>query len=171
MQGPMIAEICGMQPEAMLFSKKIFPIAEVTDEPFLNARAGRVIQADHRHAEFARGLNHIGDLLRVGAADAAGEDRAVLGVNVNRPAVDFAEAGNDAVGRQFLLRHAEVDALSFRQHELFDKGARVEQFVDALARGKFAFGVLLGGRLGIGVQRDLLQLDEPLFKIFSEFAP
>ncbi len=33
MHGPMIAEICGMQPEAMLFSKKILPIADVTDKP------------------------------------------------------------------------------------------------------------------------------------------
>jgi len=133
----------------------------------LNARAGRVIQADHRHAKFTRRLNYISDLLRVGAADTAGEDRAVLGVNVNRPAVDLAEAGNDAVGRQFLFCHAEVDALSFREHELFDEGAGIEQLVDALASGKFAFGALLGSRLGIGVQRDLLQLHEPLFKVFS----
>ena len=33
MQGPMIAEICGMQPDAMLFSKKILPIAVVTERP------------------------------------------------------------------------------------------------------------------------------------------
>ncbi len=33
MQGPMIAEICGTHPEAMLFSKKILPMAEVTERP------------------------------------------------------------------------------------------------------------------------------------------
>ena len=33
MQGPMIAEICGTQPDAMLFSKKILPMAEVTVRP------------------------------------------------------------------------------------------------------------------------------------------
>ena len=108
-----MAEICGMQPEAMLFSKKILPMAEVTDRAFLNARAGGVVQADDRHAEFARRLDHIGDFLRVGAADAAGEHGAVLGVNINRPAVDLAEAGDDAVGRLASFRHAEVDCMAF----------------------------------------------------------
>ena len=44
MQGPMIAEICGIQPDAMLFSKKILPMAEVTDKTFLDARAGGIVQ-------------------------------------------------------------------------------------------------------------------------------
>ena len=33
MHGPITAEICGMAPDAMLFSKKISPMAEVTLSP------------------------------------------------------------------------------------------------------------------------------------------
>ena len=33
MHGPMMAEIWGTTPEEMLFSKKIFPIAVVTESP------------------------------------------------------------------------------------------------------------------------------------------
>ena len=33
MHGPMTAEICGTAPDAMLFSKKIWPMAAVTLRP------------------------------------------------------------------------------------------------------------------------------------------
>ena len=166
-----MAEICGMQPEAMLFSKKILPIAEVTDKTFLDARAGRVVQADDRHAEFARRLNHIGDFFRVGAADAAGQHGAVLGINIDRPALDLAEAGDDAVGRLAFFRHAEIAARRFREHEFLDEGAGIEQFVDALAGGELAFGALPGRRFRVGVEGDLLALGKLLFEILLWNVP
>ncbi len=78
----------------------------------------------------------------MGAPDTAGEDGAVLGIHVDRPAVDFSESGNDAVGGQLLLRHAEVGALGFRQHEFFDEGTGVDEFVDAFAGSELPFGAL-----------------------------
>ena len=164
MQGPMIAEICGMQPEAMLFSKNILPMAEVTTEPFLNARAGGVVETDHRHAEFARGLNDVSDFLRVGRADAAGQYRAVLGVNVNRPAVDFAKTGDDTVGGLSCVRAMpKSHARRFRQHEFFDEGAGIEQFVDALTSGEIALVVQLGSRFRIARGDLLFQAGEFFF--------
>ena len=161
-----MAEICGIQPEAMLFSKKILPMADVTERPSWMRAPGRVVQADDRHAEFARGLNHVGDFFRVGAADAAGQHGAVLGVNINRPALDLAKAGDDAVGRLAFFRHAEIAARRFGEHEFLDEGARIEQFVDALAGGELAFGALPGRGLRVGVEGDLLALGKLLFEIF-----
>ncbi len=103
----------------------------------------------------------------MGAADAAGKHGAVLRVNVNGSAVDFAEAGDDSVGGQFLFRHAEVGALGFGEHELFDKTVRIEELLDALAGRKLAFGALPGGRLGIGFESGLFQRGKPRFEYFS----
>ena len=86
------------------------------------------------------------------AANAAGEHGAVLGKNIYRPAVNFAEAGDDAIGWQLFFGHAEVRALGFRQHELFDESLGVQELADAFAGGKSPFGPLFCARLGIGVE-------------------
>ena len=44
------------------------------------------------------------------------------------------------------------------------KECGIEQFVDALAGGEFAFGALLGGRLGVGVEGDLLSARRAFFQ-------
>ena len=82
------------------------------------------------------------DLLRVGLGQRAAEDREILREDVDRPSVDQAVAGDEAVAIDDLLVHAEIAAAVAHQLvELFE-GAFVEQQVDALARGEFAFGVL-----------------------------
>jgi hypothetical protein len=45
----------------------------------------------------------------------------------------------------FFVRHPEVGALRFRQHELLDERAGVEQRLNAFARGELAFGALFRG--------------------------
>ena len=79
------------------------------------------------------------------AADGAGQDRAVLRKDIDRTPVDLAEAGHDAVRRQLLFRHAEIRALGFRKHKLFDEAAGVQKRVDPLAGRELAFGALAGG--------------------------
>ena len=54
-------------------------------------------------------------------------------------------------------------ALSFREHELFDKGAGIEQLVDTLAGGELALCALFGGGFWIGVEGDLLDRSQPVF--------
>ena len=92
----------------------------------MNPRANRVVEPDQRHAELARGLDDIGDFFCVGATHRAGKDRAVLGEEVNRPAVNFTIAGHYPVAGLPFFRHAEVRTLGLGQHELFDETSRVE---------------------------------------------
>jgi hypothetical protein len=100
-------------------------------------------------------------------ADAAGEHRAILRKNVNRPAVDLAESRNHSVRRKFFFRHAEVCARGFRQHELLDKAAGIQELVDAVPGGEFPFGTLLGDGFRIAFDGFPLQRGKPLFKLFS----
>ncbi len=66
-------------------------------ESFLDPGADGVVETDQRDAELACGLDDVSDLFGVGAADGSGEHGAILGKKVNRPAVDFAVTGDDAV--------------------------------------------------------------------------
>ena len=73
----------------------------------------------------------------------AAEDGEILREDEDQPAVDAAVAGDDPVAKDALLGQAEVGvAVDDKRVELV-KGAFVEQQVDALAGGQFAFGVLL----------------------------
>ena len=75
-------------------------------------------------------------------------------------AVDRAVAGDDRVAPRPVLLHVEVDrAVAHERVELLE-GARVEQLLDALARGVLAAGVLLLLGLGRGVRGGLAQLLE-----------
>ena len=49
---------------------------------------------------------------------------------------------NTVTRRLFGLVHTEVDATVLLEHIPFFKGTRIEQQLDALARGQLAFGVL-----------------------------
>ena len=89
----------------------------------------------------------------MGAADGAGEDRAVLGIDVDGAALHLAEARDHPIRRQLLLRHAEFRALRLGQHEFFDEAAGVQKLVDALAGGELALGALFGGGFRVGVER------------------
>src|SRR5690606_11360546 len=109
---------------------------------FLNARAAGVIQADDRRAHLHRHIHDLADLLRVALGKRAAEHGEILAEHVNEAAVDGARAGDDAVARNLLLRHAEIDAVVLNVHIDFFKSARIEQQVDALPRRQTALGVL-----------------------------
>ena len=142
MQGPMIAEICGTAPEARLFSEN-FAEDRVT-EALLDARAERIEQPYHRHAQSSAPLYHVSDLSPLGAADSPGQHGAVLRVYVNEPAVYLAIAGNHPVGRFPLFRHAEIhvrvsasmnSSTNFRGPAVY-RSARARR--DCLARAVFS---------------------------------
>ena len=63
--GPMISEICGITPEAMHVALEHVGIAAERGDAFLDARAARVVEADHRRADLHRLVHHLADLLGV----------------------------------------------------------------------------------------------------------
>src|SRR5262249_5863469 len=60
---------------------------------------------------------------------------------------DGAMAGHHSVAEDLLLLHAEVGATMGDELVELDEAARIEQQLDALARGQLASGVLLGDAL------------------------
>ena len=57
---------------------------------------------------FSDMLHHVGDLLAVKLARGAARDCEILAGQMHQPAVEGGAAGNDAVGRNFLIGHAEL---------------------------------------------------------------
>ncbi len=69
----------------------------------------------------------------VGLRQRPAEDREVLGEEVDQPAVDRAVAADHTVAGNQLLLHPEVTAAVGDQRIDLDKGAGIEQQLDALA--------------------------------------
>ena len=126
------------------------------DHALLDARAARVVDADHRHAGLHREVHDLDDLLAEDLAEAAAEDGEVLGEHAHRAAVDRAVAGDDAVAVGPVVGQVEVVGAVPRERVELDEGALVEQHVDPLARGRLAAGVLLVDRLLAGRVRGRL---------------
>ena len=123
-------------------------VAAEGGDALLDARAAGVVEADDRRAHLHREVHDLADLLGVGLGEAAAEDREVLGEDVDETPVDAAVAGDDAVARDLLLGHAEVEAAVLDQLVELLEGALVEEELDALAGGELAFPVLALAPLG-----------------------
>ena len=67
---------------------------------------------------------------------------------VHRPSVDFAAAGDHAIGRQRLVRHAEKRRPMLRKQPRFPHRIAIQQRRQPLPRRQFAFAVLFGGAIG-----------------------
>ena len=96
-------------------------------DALLDARAARVVEADDGRAHLHREVHDLADLLGVRLGEAAAEDREVLGEDAHEPAVDAAEAGDDAVAGDLLVGHAEVEAAVLDELVELLEGALVEQ--------------------------------------------
>ena len=73
---------------------------------------------------------------------AASKHSEILAEHIDQPPVDRAAAGDHPVTGNLLRFHPEISAVMLDiSVELF-KAAFVQQHVDPLARGQFAFGVL-----------------------------
>ena len=157
-------------------AEKNFRIARERHDSFLNSRAARIVQADHRRARAHGEVHDLRDLARVRLGKRAAEDGEVLREDVDQPPVDAAVAGDEAVAR---AGAASSMPKSWRlvADELveFLEGAFVEQQVDALARAELAFLVLalaaLRAAAGFGFGVALAELFEPAvaFRILGRF--
>ena len=113
-------------------------------DAFLNARAARIVQADHGRARAHGEVHDFRDLAGVRLRERAAEDGEVLREDVDQAPVDVSVAGDEAVARGALRFHAEVVRLVADELVEFLEGAFIEQQVDALAGAELAFLVLAG---------------------------
>ena len=75
-------------------------IAAERDDAFLDPRAARIVEPDDRRADLHRQIHDLADLLGVGLRQRSTEHREVLAEDEDRPAVDRAVAGDDAVAEE-----------------------------------------------------------------------
>ena len=106
----------------------------------------------------------------MGAADGSGQDRTILGKEVNSPPVNLTVPRDHAVRGLSFLSHAKVNALRLGQHELLDKAPGVEQSLDPFSRGKLALAVLFLSCLGISLKDIPLHLTKFFLQLFSSFG-
>ena len=97
--GPMIAEICGHDARGQRVAQEDVRVAAEREHAFLNPRAAGVVQADDGRAHLHGQVHHLDDLRGVGFRQRPAEHREVLREGIDRPAVDAAVAGDDAVAR------------------------------------------------------------------------
>ena len=110
---------------------------------FLDARAARVTETDHRHAGVKRHVHDAADLLRLHLGERSAHDREVLRVDRDAATVDLAETGDHAVAREALLVEAEGGQIVRRQRAELLERAFVKQQRQTLTRRHLAARVLL----------------------------
>ena len=113
-------------------------VAAERDHAFLDPRAARVVDADHRAAELEREVHHLADLFGEGLREGAPEDREVLREDEDPPAEDRSAARDDGVPPRAPVHHPEVRGAVADVAVELDEAARVEQLFDALAGEKLA---------------------------------
>ena len=126
----------------------------------LDPGTAAVADADQRHARAQREVHDLGDLLPVHLAQAAAEDREVLGVDADRAAVDRAVPDDDAVAGDALRLEAEVGGAVPHERVELGERARVQELVDALARRPPPARVLLVHGVLLGVLRRVVPVRE-----------
>ncbi len=127
-------------------------VAAEREDPFLNPRAARIVETDHRRAHLHRQVHDLHDLRGVGLRQRSADDGEVLREREHLASVDQTVTGDDAVARHDLGLHAEVAApVRHQLVELLER-LRIEQQLDALARGHLARGVLLFDPLGAAAE-------------------
>ncbi len=77
-QGPMISEICGITPLASDVALEHVGVAAERRHAFLDARAARIVEADHRGADLNRLVHDLADLLGMRLGQRATEHGEVL---------------------------------------------------------------------------------------------
>ena len=110
---------------------------------FLDARAAGVVEPDQRDPALERQVLDPADLLRLHLGERAAQHGEVLREHRDAPAVDLAEAGDDAVAREALLVEAELAHVVRRERAELLERAFVEQQREPLARRQLAPRVLL----------------------------
>src|SRR6185312_5441587 len=115
---------------------------------FLDARAARVVEPDHRRAVPHREIHDLADLLRVCLRQRAPEHGEVLREDVHEPSRDASVARHHTVAVDALAVQPEIGRPVGDEAVELDERALVEQHVETLARRELALLVLCGQTLG-----------------------
>src|SRR4029079_14010209 len=122
-------------------------IAGERHDAFLDPRAARVVDPDHRTADLHGHLHDLADLLREHLGERAAEDREVLAEHADRAPEHGAVAGDHCVAPRAVVAHPEL-ALAMRAEAVeLDDRAGIEQEVETLAGEELAALVLTSDRL------------------------
>src|SRR6202034_3571464 len=117
-------------------------IARQRRHAFLNARPSGIVQPNHRRAHLRGQVHDLDDLSCIRLRKRSTENRKILREDLHKPPLDAAVTSDKAVAVELLLGHAEV-VTSMRDELVgFFEGAIVEQELNALPRGHFAFLML-----------------------------
>ncbi len=116
---------------------------------FLNARARALVDADDRRSDLDGQIHDLADLLAVHLAEAATENREVLGEDTDRTAADRSITDHHPVAVDTGLLHAEGRAAVKGQGVHLGERSGVEQALDPLTSGESPLRVLPGRRPGL----------------------
>lgn len=123
--------------------------------PWVDARAARVDEPDHRPTPVERHLPEPGDLLLAGLADAAAFDREVVRRGADHPSVDFAEGADDGVrGGTIFAARASGEAHLGAVHPDFEERPVVEESFEPFTSRELSTFVLLRDLLGAALLLD-----------------
>src|SRR3546814_8746527 len=87
-------------------------------------------------------VHHLADFFGVAFRQRAAENGEVLTEDIDEAAVDRPRAGDDAIARNLLILHPEIDAIMLDIGIEFFERAFVKQHVEPLASGQLALAVL-----------------------------
>lgn len=136
-------------------------VAAEADDPFLDACAAGVVDADDGRAVAHRHVHDFDDFFGVDAAEAAAKDGEILAEDVDETAVYGSPSRDDAVAGNFLLVHAKVAFAVHDEGVQFMEGAAIQEQFDSLVGGHLAFGFLLGDAFlaaaGVGLSAQLVE--------------
>jgi hypothetical protein len=97
-------------------------------------------------------------------AQRSAEHGEVLREDVDKPAVDSSGTGNDAVSRERLRLHSEVDAIVLDVHVIFFEAALIEKDAETLAGGQPTLCMLRRNALFAAAE---LGRFTPIFELFD----
>ena len=147
-------------------AKENLGVAGEREDAFLNARAARVVQADNRRAHLDREIHDLHDFGGVGFGQRSAKDGEILCERVDGTSVYAAVTGDDAVARDDLVGHPEIEAAMGDELVDFFERIRIEQQLDALAGGQLAGRTLaLETLLASSKLGSSLELVEPALRI------
>ena len=122
-------------------------VAGERDDPFLDPRSARVVEADDRRARLRREIHDLADFSGVRLRQRAAEHREVLREDERRSTVDPTRSGHDPVPGNPLVLHVEVVTLVDDELVHLHEGPGVQQELEPLARSLLAGLVLAASAL------------------------
>ena len=137
-------------------------VAGERHDAFLDARAARVVDPDHRTPVLHGHVHDLADLLREDLGERPAEDREVLREHEHLATEDRPVPGDDGVTPRAVVAHLELDLAMPDEAVELDERAGVEELLEPLTREELAALALASNvALARGVRRFLAQLLEP----------